>query len=959
MNPKPEKTAPGAAAGPKRFFSLKWKALLLLSLVLLIVNASFPFISYVNLRKQFEDRRTQAGKQYALEFEGLLDQSAQRLFQLGGVIPSMKGMEEALAAVDRDAVIAAFENHWPLLQLDTGIETVRFYTNAGTELASWSTTGFTADRAALILRLVEAASTKEHPATFLWCRALCAQYVVVPILSDGTTVGAIVLGTTLADVIVSLQRISGVDIGVLIGKSGTEARLRDPARSIPLWNANVLALTHMENTLPFLKHFAEERPSIGAIKTGQQLHYQGADYELGVIPLAGLDDATPGYLVVIENISGPLSEIRSATKQGLMAGLLGLLLSEGLLLAILSRPMARLKHIAKTLPLLGEGAFQKVRSVAGTRQSAWAKDEIDVLGDTALALSYQLEKLEEEVKKRTKALSDRMSELASEKAFISNLLDTARVIILTQNRTGEIMTLNQHGRHLTGYDLSELSRTPFLHLLSKGDLFPNIPDELTHIALGQQEYLSHESVLICKDQSRRHIVWFHSRLSREEEDEAAILSVGLDFTERKQMELRLSWLADHDPLTGLLNRRRFQNEVKRILAEANRYNRTGALLLFDLDQFKYVNDTRGHHAGDALLKGVAGQISRLVRSTDFLCRLGGDEFALVIFESAQPGAIQVAEKIIEYLNEVEVPTLDHKVSASIGIALFPQHGKTVQKLLSNADLAMYQAKEEVPGSWHLFSGQEPIKDRMQKRIYWKDKIKRALDKDGFVLHYQPVQNVVTGSVYFHEALLRMRDEGGALVPPGAFIPIAEECGLIHAIDHLVLDKVITCQAAMARRGLETTFSINLSGHAFNDRQLLPYLHQSLKRNGADPKRLIFEITETAALSDLVSACNLMDEIKEIGFRFALDDFGTGFASFNYMKQLPVDYVKISETFIRELPSHPDDQIFVRSLSEITRGMGKKTVAEGVEDLGTLALLREYAVDFAQGFYLGKPGATIT
>ncbi len=520
--------------------------------------------------------------------------------------------------------------------------------------------------------------------------------------------------------------------------------------------------------------------------------------------------------------------------------------------------------------------------------------------------------------------------------------------------------LNQHGADLSGYSQQALSKKTFLSLLSPHDLGPGLKDDLKALSTSKRDHLSHESVLVCKDGSNRHIVWFHSHLARKKAHEPAILSVGIDITDRKRAEVRLSWLADHDPLTGLFNRRRFQSDLERILAETKRYDRMGALLFFDLDQFKYINDTRGHHAGDALLKVVAAQLSRLVRSTDFISRLGGDEFALVISESDEKGAIQVAQKVTEYLKDVVVPVADHqyKVSASIGIALFPRDGETVQELLANADLAMYQAKERERGTWHLFSGHEHLKERMHKRVYWKNKIREALDQNRFVVHFQPVQNVATREIYFHEALLRMKGEDGKLILPGAFIPIAEDCGLIHSIDHFVLENVVTRQAQLEKEGYRSTFSINLSGHAFGDRELLPNLKRTIKRTGADPKAFIFEITETAAVSDLVAACKLMNEIRELGCRFALDDFGTGFSSFNYMKQLPVDFVKIGDTFIKELASHTDDQIFVKSLTEVTRGLGKKTVAEGVEDAHTLKLLGEYHVDFAQGFHVGRPSEKI-
>ncbi|MFQ5596656.1 MAG: EAL domain-containing protein [Nitrospiria bacterium] len=943
----------------KKFLSLKWKVLLWASLVLLIVNVSFPFLHYRHLIGQFDGHRNAVHKQYAREFEKRLKQTADHLQRLGSLIPSLDGMRAALASHENDKIAAVFDPHWTRIRSNNRIDTLRFYSDAGKTLASWGASGALAEQDPLIKTWIDKAAASGHPLMALLCRRECTQYVLTPIRLDGKTAGTLLLGTALSRMIADFQQISGIDIGLIVKSGGNHTPSAHPSAGIPSWNAHVASLTHEGHTLPLLKWIAGQNPSLDPAKTSRKTTFNQIDYDIGFIPLHGLADGGSGHLVIIGDISEALSKIRIVTKRSLLAGFLSLLFSEVFLFMILSNPTTRLVRIAETLPLLAQSAFGYVRSSVRWKEKHWRTDEIDILGNTAISLSYQLEKLENEVQKRTKTLADRMDELSTEKAFVSNLLDTARVIILTQNDTGEIVMVNQHGSDLTGYPQGDLSGRKFTSLLAPDQTSPDLAEALIKLVDGKQGDLSHESVISCRDRSTRHVLWFHSHLARKDAKDPAILSVGLDFTARKRAELRLSWLADHDSLTGLFNRRRFQSETDRILAEAKRYNRSGALLVFDLDQFKYVNDTRGHHAGDMLLKAVADHLSRIVRSTDFVSRLGGDEFALVISEVGQEGAVQVAEKIIEFLNEVEIPVFEdcYKVSASIGIALFPKHGTTVQKLLSNADIAMVQAKDRERGNWHIFSGQEPIKARMQKRAYWEDKIKQALDKDDFVLHFQPVQDVSNGSTYFYEALLRMHHDE-KLILPGAFIPIAETCGLIFPIDHMVLNKVIAAQAHLASKGVQTTFAINLSGHAFNDRELLPHLEKTLRHSGADPKSIILEITETAAVSDLVAACTLMEEIKALGCRFALDDFGMGFSSFNYMKQLPVDFVKIGDTFIRDLSTHADDQIFVKSLSEVTRGLGKKTVAEGVEDEKTLALLREYAVDFAQGYHVGKPAPTI-
>ncbi|MFQ5596661.1 MAG: EAL domain-containing protein [Nitrospiria bacterium] len=944
----------------RRFLSLKWKALLFFSLVLIAINASFPLLSYINLTRQFDARRVMAHQQHALAFEGILEQTSQRLVQLGGIIPSLKGMEKALSTGGEKEIVAAFGNHWPLWQLDTGISTARFYSERGQELAAWESLEATETQDPAFVSMNEAVRKKEAPVTALSCNKVCSEYVMIPVLSSGRNTGAILLGTSLADVILSFRKISGVDTGIMIDKRKDEQPAANASKSISSWNSELIALTNMDRTIPLLKKTAQEAPSIDTVKRGRKIDFDNRIYELRLIPLQGMVHAGSGHIVIIDDISEPLSEIRAATQQSMWAGLIGLFISEGLLLVFLSAPMKRLSRIATTLPLLAQNAYRDFRQAAVKRKQVWVTDEIDTLGETAITLSFQLENLDEEVKKRTQSLADRMEELTSEKAFISNLLDTARVIILTQNKNGKVITFNRYGSNLTGYSLSELISKPFLDLLSGADLSPELSEGLLQIGLGQRNHFSHESVLTCKNGSKRYIVWFHSRIERKGEGKAAVLSVGLDFTERKQAETRLAWLADHDPLTGLYNRRRFQKELNRVLDESNRFNQKGALLFFDLDQFKYVNDTRGHHSGDALLQVVAKRLSQLVRPTDFISRLGGDEFAFVISKTDRKGAIKMAEKISKNLNDIEIPYLEHryKVSASIGIALFPNHGNSLQALLSNADLAMYQAKDRAPGRCHVYSSREPIREKMQKHAYWEDRIKQALDKDGFVIHYQPVMRVSKGSISFHEALIRMRNKDDSLISPGVFIPIAEACGLIHSIDHLVLKKVISTQASLAQKGVHATFTINLSGHAMNDRALLPLLRKTLKQTGADARAIIFEITETAAVSDLRAACKLMLEIKSLGCRFALDDYGMGFSSFNYMKQLPVDFVKIGDTFIKGLTTQTDDQIFVKSLSEVTRHLEKKTIAEGVESHETLALLQEYAVDFAQGYYVGKPAPMI-
>ena len=421
---------------------------------------------------------------------------------------------------------------------------------------------------------------------------------------------------------------------------------------------------------------------------------------------------------------------------------------------------------------------------------------------------------------------------------------------------------------------------------------------------------------------------------------------------RSEAEKNLVWLADHDPLTNLFNRRRFQEVFDRILALSVRYNRTGALLFLDLDQFKYVNDLSGHQAGDSLLLLVSSTLRDAIRHSDILARLGGDEFALVLPEASAEDAIHMSNKLQHDLKQVEFSSNGrvHKISCSIGITLFPDHGGGLNDLLANADMAMYQAKEEGGARWHMYSPDELAKELLASRAKWREQISQALIDDAFILHYQPIFDIHARCVTRYETLVRMHDNKGKLVFPDKFIPVAEESGQIREIDRWVIRKAIE----RVKQNPELSLAVNLSGKVLDDPSLLAWFHVQLQESAIDPSRLIVEITETAAVANVQEAINFMREIKSLGCRFALDDFGSGFSSFAYLKQLPVDIVKIDGAFIQNLATSDQDQLFVKALTDVAKGLGKITVAEFVEDADTLRLLEDFGVDFAQGYHIGRP-----
>ena len=430
-----------------------------------------------------------------------------------------------------------------------------------------------------------------------------------------------------------------------------------------------------------------------------------------------------------------------------------------------------------------------------------------------------------------------------------------------------------------------------------------------------------------------------------------------DVTQERQIAQQLIHLAERDVLTGLYNRRRFEEELHRFFKEAQRLEQQGALLFFDLDEFKFINDTFGHHAGDAVLIRMATEVRTLIRETDTLSRLGGDEFAIFMPHATLADAQQLAERIIQSIARtpvcVELQTL--RLTTSLGIAHYPTHAGTPQDLVTHADTAMYQAKHQGKNRWSVYRPDRDASGQMVARLAWNDRIAHALEAGLLRLHFQGVYHAADGRLAHLEALVRMvdADNPDVLVSPGQFIAHAEKSGKILDIDRWVIREGIRLLSTHPQLpGL----AINISGRSFDDPDLPDYISAQLQHWEVAPQRLLVELTETSAVSDLRDAARFIDALRLSGCTICLDDFGTGFASFAYLKHLKVDVLKIDGLFIRDLHRDPDNQVFVRSIIEVARGMGKHTVAEFVENAEILQLLKAFGVDMVQGYHLDKPQA---
>ena len=437
-------------------------------------------------------------------------------------------------------------------------------------------------------------------------------------------------------------------------------------------------------------------------------------------------------------------------------------------------------------------------------------------------------------------------------------------------------------------------------------------------------------------------------------DDRAVVEGALERAEKTEAELR--FLADHDSLTGLLNRRRFRSELDQYVSFTARYGGRGAVMVIDIDGLKEVNDRRGHQAGDTLIRKVAEILRERVRATDLVARLSGDEFAVLMPQTDTAGAMQLGEDLRSQVAEGLPLNLDlGDASISVGITMFGgQSGMGAEAVLVAADQAMYQAKAEGRNRIMLFHSPGESSGPAKRAQTTSARIRDAITQNRLRLATQPIRSLASGGIERYELLLRMTGEDGELLPAASFIEVAERSGMVQELDRWVVAKALEMIGERERAGSPVSLHMNISGASITDISVLEFIERRLDEGEADPARCTFEITQTARVEDYETAAGFADRLTEFGCEVAIDDYGTGFGPFAYLQKVPFDVIKIDGTFIRDLPRNDADQLTVKAIVEIARGLGKRTIAEFVEDEDTRTMLQAYGVDMAQGYHLGRP-----
>jgi diguanylate cyclase (GGDEF)-like protein/PAS domain S-box-containing protein len=531
---------------------------------------------------------------------------------------------------------------------------------------------------------------------------------------------------------------------------------------------------------------------------------------------------------------------------------------------------------------------------------------------------------------------------------IAAIVDSSFDAIIGQAIDGTVTSWNPAAQRIFGCSALEMVGHPMDRIVP-ADRHDELRDLLAKLASGGrvEEY---ETIRVTKDGRQLDVSLTMSPIGDEHGAMVGNSTIARDITERNRVRSHLVHLADHDPLTGLYNRRRFEVEVERQIALRRRYSNPATLLLVDLDNFKSVNDTLGHAAGDGLLCDVASALKVALRETDIVARIGGDEFVVLLPETDLRAAHHVAASIRAVVaDQPAFGSHGLAVTASVGIApLSP--GVTASELMVQADLALYDVKDK--GRNGIAEYKADARARLTARIGWADRLRRGLDEHRFSLFFQPIIHLASGHVGHGELLLRLTEDE-TVITPGEFIEVAEHHGIILEIDRWVIRSAIELLGHPGALPADK-ITINLSGRSFADPELADIIEHDLRRLHADPSRLIFEITETAVIANIDDAVTLAERLKNVGCGVALDDFGSGFGSFYYLKHLPVDLLKIDGEFIRNLPSAKVDQLIVHAISDVADGLGLPIVAEFIEDAETVDLLRKYGVAYGQGYHVGRP-----
>lgn len=963
------------------FISIRWKAVIFLSFILLLIALAWVFQSiYQNINTyQFDIEQNQERQQKILD--QLLSDNYLKLSQNAQLIidnPQIKSYQkQQIANFDAETEKKQLQekndqqsnNNFPVLENNQSPDelfkanSINQYLNA--QWYSWNL-NISIDYAAVLNSegkiIGEANQTftdseieslrkstqlfirqaKTEPQNFIFCENSCIQFVMEPFFFANGELGILTLGQNMSDLIARYHAVSASDLAVLIelNEKGEQFNV------LKNWNVSVWAISRFSELFDYVKNFSQSNALLEFPKITIWNLWDTDYFMSNMVPSNYIQVGSPAYFMSIINESKRQEQLKVEIWRGVSTSLVGWILAELLLIFLMMGPIQRLVKIVKALELLPRHHYQQAIHLVQAN-SKGARDEITQLEESTVYLANELETLHKTVELSEEKLKNQISLLTRSKEFLQRLFDNANLYIVTQSF--EFETKNHNHLFSDSFDVNESSS--FIDLFVSDYDRQTFKDGVLQLKAGDVDAFQQEVKVKNAKEAKQILAWTHT-LVKDDQGMDQILSIGMDVTQRKKDELALNWLANNDSLTKIGNRRAFKIDLDKTLAQ----NQEGAVIFIDVNRFKQINDIYGHLAGDSVLMDIANQLKTHTRSQDSICRLAGDEFTIIMPGVSSQSLPNILDNLSEQLNR-KITLSDKRVvdySVSLGGAKFPEHGNDEQTLIIHSDMAMYKAKKKGLKNWHIFSYEDDQLSDLKYEHKIMETLKTAINSDGLIMNYQPILSIKDKKVSHYESLIRLKTPDGTSVSPEVFIPIAEKVGLIRDIDAWVIEHVLQFMAEALKTDSNLCFSINVSAPTLQDSFFSDRLAQQISDHDLSPESLIIELTETAYIENFEQVLQNLQALSKFGVAIALDDFGVGYSSFSYMKKLPLKYVKLDGSYIRNLSEANENIAFIRSVVLMAEAFGMQTIAEFVENQPDFDTLIELNVDFAQGYLIGKP-----
>ncbi len=925
------------------YLSIRWKIILLAGLVLGLTSALFIWQQHKLRLYERALNQAEFREHSHIILDHLFQSQAYRMQMLGNLLVAQANVRKDVMDKRGDRLALTVQTIAPELNFAQSVITVVFHDANEQALAIWGDPLYADD----LIPLAGLYDNHEKSKTHFICKQACVQQLVVPINYRGRRIGSIALISTLERIQSDLHLLNKSDVAVLDGKSQDERA--------PIAGMRIVSVSGGAAISDVL-----DAARTGVWQNGMfQLEHAGQIHQVLLIPTLQTGDSSLRF-ALIQNVTSDLQQIDSNAKQKLWWGLMVLFFALLLLFAMLRPTMRRFSHLSQILPLLGQENFAQVREAYANRPidhvlgGIW-QDEVDELEKLALALADRLEQLRDESLRQVDTLNLQTSNLKHERDFISSLLDIAPVLILSYAADGRIRLCNAHAMKISG--LTNVTGKNFAELFL-GISQQKYSKEMAEIRAGVIRRM--ESAMRHPDGSSFDVLWFHSSFTAEGADAPTYLSVGMDITEHKKNEARIHNLAFYDLLTKLPNRRMLVDNIRHAMSTSAQDKTHCAIIFIDLDNFNSVNGSKGRHVGDQLLIEMAKRLRGSLREFDTVAHLGVDEFVVLLEELSEDlehAAVQtrlIAEKLRTVISQpCLLQDYNYHFTCSVGVTLFTGHGITVDSLLRQANIAMTHAKTSGRDCLQFF---DPEMQRiLEVRTSLEADLRSALAKNQFRLFYQ-VQMNQDGLPVGAEALLRWLHPEQGMVSPAQFIPFIEESELMLPLGRWLLETACAQLKSWETDSLtcELKLAVNVSARQFHEEDFVAQVQHTLKQSGASPGRLKLELTESIVLEDIADAIAKMLELKKIGVQISIDDFGTAYSSLSYLTQLPLDQLKIDQSFVRNIGLKSSDDIVIQTIINMARDLGMDVIAEGVETPAQLQFLKAAGCCAFQGYLFSKP-----